>query len=182
MAGGVFIVGELAPGGVAYVCEGIATAWACWKATGAAAVVAFGWGRVRGVAAEMRQRDTAARLTLVPDRGKEAEAETIAREAGGQYVTMPSETPPNFDANDYAAANGHDALEVLLSSAIEPPQPEPRYRLLNPADRQALPPLVWRVRGVLPAVGVAAAGCAWLRIREIRLHPPLHRPPKRQKG
>lgn len=156
MAGGAFIVGELVAGGTAYLCEGIGQAWACWKATGAAAVVCFGWGRVRGVAADLRQRDALARLVLVPDRGKEDEAETIAREVRGEFVTMPSDTPPNFDANDYAAANGHDALEVLLAGASEPPQPEPRYRLLNPADLQALPPLAWCVRGVLPAVGVAA--------------------------
>lgn len=32
---------------------------------------------------------------------------------------------------------------------------EPRYRLLNSADLAALPPLQWRIRGVLPAVGLA---------------------------
>jgi hypothetical protein len=154
MGGGVFIVGELVPGGVAYVCEGIATAWACWKATGAAAVVAFGWGRVRGVAAELRQRDAAARLVLVPDAGMEAEA--IAREVRAEFVTMPEGSPRNFDANDYAAAHGHDALDVLLSRATEPAKPEPRFKLLGSADLRALPPLQWRVRGVLPAVGVAA--------------------------
>lgn len=153
---GVFIVGELAPAGTVYLCEGIGQAWACWKATGAAAVVCFGWARIRAVAAELRVRDALARAVLVPDRGKEVEAETIAREVGGQFVTMPSDTPPNFDANDYAAANGHDALEVLLAGAIGPRQPEPRYRLLNPADLHALPPLAWCVRGVLPAVGLAA--------------------------
>jgi putative DNA primase/helicase len=153
---GVFIVGSQSDAATCYLCEGIGQAWACWKATGAAAVVCFGWGRVRAVAAELRQRDASARLVLVPDKGKEDEAEAIAREVGGLYVTMPSNTPPNFDANDYAAANGHDALEALLSGAIQPPPPEPRYRLLNSADLQALPPLAWRVRGVLPTVGVAA--------------------------
>jgi putative DNA primase/helicase len=156
MEGGAFIVGELEPAGTAYLCEGIGTAWSVWKATGAAAVVCFGWGRVRAVAADLRQRDASARLVLVPDKGKEAEAEAIAREVRGEFVTMPSDAPPNFDANDYAAANGHDALEVLLSSASKPPQPEPRFRLLNPADLEALPPLAWRVRGVLPAEGLAS--------------------------
>ena len=117
---GMFTVGELVPGGTAYVCEGIGQAWACWKATGAAAVVCFGWGRVRSVAADLRQRDASARLVLVPDAGKEAEAETIAREVGGEYVTMPDGSPQNFDANDYAAVHGHDALEALLTTPRHP--------------------------------------------------------------
>ncbi|MCM0610585.1 MAG: AAA family ATPase [Ideonella sp. WA131b] len=153
---GVFIVGELVPGGIAYVCEGIATAWACWKATGFAAVVAFGWSNVRRVAAELRQRDASARLVLVPDKGKEEEAETIAREVGAAVAAMPEGEARNFDANDYALREGIDALEVLLSSASEPPKPEPRFKLLGRDDIAALPPLAWRVRGVLPTVGVAA--------------------------
>ena len=156
LGGGVLIVGELAPAGTAYLCEGIGQAWACWKATGAAALVCFGWGRVRAVATEMRERDAAARLVLVLDKGKEEEAEDIARKVGALYVSMPSDTPPNFDANDYAAAHGHDALEVLLAGASEPAKPEPRFKLLCRDDLAALPPLEWRVRGVLPAVGVAA--------------------------
>ena len=156
MAGGAFIVGELAPGGTAYVCEGIGQAWACWKATGCAAVVCFGWGRVRAVAAELRQRDASARLVLVPDAGKETEAETIAREVGALFVTMPEGWPMNADVNDLAQRDGADVLEVLLSSASEPAKPAPRFKLLNSADLHALPPLAWRVRGVLPAQGIAS--------------------------
>lgn len=37
-----------------------------------------------------------------------------------------------------------------------PPPPRPRYKLLSCADLEALPALAWRVRGVLPAAGVAA--------------------------
>ena len=149
-------MGELEPAGTAFLCEGIGQAWACWKATGAAAVVCFGWGRVRAVAAELRQRDASARLVLVPDAGKEADAAAIAREVGAAVAAMPEGAPPNFDANDYALREGFDALEVLLSRASEPPPPEPRYRLLTGADLHALPPLAWRVRGVLPAEGLAA--------------------------
>lgn len=153
---GVFIVGELVPGGTAFLCEGPGQAWAIWKATGAAAVVCFGWGRVRAVAAELRQRDASARLVLVPDVGKEAEAETIAREVAGEVVRMPDGEPPNFDANDYALREGFDALGVLLSRASEPPKPEPRFKLLGGADVLTQPPLAWRVRGVLPAQGLAS--------------------------
>lgn len=156
MAGGVFVVGELVAGGTAYVCEGIGTAWACWKATGAAAVVCFGWGRVRGVAAELRQRDASARLVLVPDAGKEDDARSIAAEVGAAVAAMPEGWPTNADVNDLAQREGFDALEVLLSGASEPAAPEHRFKLLGRDDLHALRPLDWRVRGVLPAVGVAA--------------------------
>ena len=156
MAGGAFIVGKLVPGGTAYLCEGIGQAWACWKATGCAAVVCFGWGNVRRIAAELRQRDASARLVLVPDAGKEDEAERIARDVGATVAAMPSGKPVNYDANDYAAELGHDALEVLLSRASEPAAPEHRFKLLGRDDVHSLPPLSWRVRGVLPAVGLAA--------------------------
>jgi hypothetical protein len=153
---GVFIVGQLVQGGTAFLCEGVGQAWACWKATGAAAVVTFGWGRVRTVAAELRQRDASARLVLAPDVGKEADAERIARDVRAAVAAMPEGEPPNFDANDYALREGFDALEVLLSRASEPPPPEPRYRLLTADELRDLPPLAWCVRGVLPAVGLAA--------------------------
>jgi putative DNA primase/helicase len=114
---GVFIVGDLLPGGVVYLCEGIGQAWACWKATGHAAVVCFGWGRVRALAAELRKRDASAELVLVPDVGKEAEAEPIAREVRGACATMPSGWAQNADVNDYAKREGFDALEALLHRA-----------------------------------------------------------------
>ena len=153
---GVFIVGELVPGGTAFLCEGIGQAWSCWKATGAAAVVCFGWGRVRAVAAELRERDASARLVLVPDRGKEADAERIAREVGAAVAEMPEGWPANADVNDLAQRDGADALEALLSRASEPPKPEPRFKLLGGADVLTQPPLAWRVRGVLPAQGLAS--------------------------
>ena len=120
MAGGAFIVGELAPGGTAYLCEGIGQAWACWRATGFPAVVCFGWGRVRGVAADLRQRDASARLVLVPDVGKEQQAETIAREVAGLFVTMPEGWPVNADVNDLAQRDGFDVLDALLGAARHP--------------------------------------------------------------
>lgn len=122
---GVFTVGELAPAGTAFLCEGIGQAWACWKATGAAAVVCFGWGRVRAVAADLRQRDTSARLVLVPDVGKEADAERIALEVGAAVAAMPEGWPANADVNDLAQRDGFGALEVLLSRASKPATPEP---------------------------------------------------------
>ena len=152
---GSFTVGEVLPGGVVHIVEGIGQAWACWKATGQAAVVCFGWGRVRSVAAELRQRDAAARLVLVPDTGKEEQAQAIAKEVNALVVTMPPGWPQNSDVNDLMQRDGCDVLAALLESAIEPPKPEPRYKLLGADNLRNLPALAWRVRGVLPAVGLA---------------------------
>lgn len=160
---GVFMVGELAPGGLAYVVEGIGQAWACWKATGAAAVVAFGWGNVKRVAAELRQRDAAARLVLVPDAGKEADAVAVAAELGVEVVTMPAGSPDNFDANDYAKAEGFDALEVLLAStqpeAGPAALPDPwRVVPLDDLDSAELPQQQWAWHGYIPAGEVTMLG------------------------
>jgi len=48
-------------------------------------------------------------------------------------------------------------IAVAADGCVEQAGPsETRYKLLSAADLRALPPLAWRVRGVLPAVGQAA--------------------------
>ena len=153
MAGATFTVGP--NDGPAHLCEGIGAAWAVWQATGHCAIVCFGWGNVRRIAEAMRERDPSARLVLVPDTGKEADAEKIARDVGAAVAAMPPGWPDNSDVCDLARAEGGDALALLLEAATEPSKPAPRYKLLGSADLHALPPLKWRVRGVLPAVGLA---------------------------
>ena len=114
-------MGELVPGGVTYIVEGIGQAWACWQATNCAAVVCFGAGNMGKVAKALRERDPSARLVVVPDVGKEAQALAIAKEVNGFVVTMPDGWEKNSDVNDLAQRDGMDVLEVLLSSASEPP-------------------------------------------------------------
>ena len=118
---GWFTVGDLAPGGTAYITEGIGQAWSCWQATGAAAVVAFGAGNVGKVAAALRQMDDPARLVLVPDAGKEDDAHRIASETRAAVATMPEGEVNNFDANDLLQRDGFDVLAALLEAATEPP-------------------------------------------------------------
>ncbi len=149
---GWHVVGELTPGAMVYLCEGIGQAWAAWKATGRPAVVCFGWGRVRAVASEMREADPTARLVVVPDVGKEQEAEALAQALRVEFVLMPDGWSQNSDINDLAQRDGVDAVEALLSC---PQAPSQRYKLLSATDLAALPPLAWRVRGVLPAAGLA---------------------------
>ncbi len=149
---GWHVVGDLAPGALVFLCEGIGQAWAAWKATGRPAVVCFGWGRVRAVATELRASDPSARLVVVPDVGKEPEAKALAQDLCIECVEMPDGWPQNSDINDLAQRDGMDAVEALLSN---PGAPAQRYKLLSASDLAALPPLAWRVRGVLPAAGLA---------------------------
>ncbi|MCA8094420.1 AAA family ATPase [Burkholderia anthina] len=151
---GLFVVGDIAPDSTLYVCEGIGQAWACAKADyHATAVVTFGAGRIRMVAKLLRMQFPAARIVIVPDRGKEADAEDIAREIAGAWVEMPADKPANYDANDFETDHGPDELGDLLRAAKLPPL---RYRLQSAADLLSAPPLRWMVQGVLPASGFAA--------------------------
>ena len=152
---GWFLVGWTVPGCRVNICEGIGSAWACWQATGAAAVACFGVGNMGKVAKALRQSDNTARLVLVPDVGKEVDAAKIAAEVGAGVAAMPEGWPKNSDVNDLAQRDGGDTLAALLEDATEPPKPAPRYRLLTRDDLAALPPLAWRVHGVLPAAGLA---------------------------
>ncbi len=151
-ADSMFIVGDIAESARVFIVEGIGQAWACWRATGCAAVVTFGAGRMATVARALRDAHGALPLVLVPDRGQEANAEKVALAVHGSWVVMPSDRANNFDANDYAAEHGSDALADLLDHAKTPGM---RYRLLAADAVAKAPPLQWLVRGVLPATGLA---------------------------
>lgn len=150
---GLFVVGDVAESARGYIVEGIGQAWAVHRATGCAAVVSFGAGRMATVAQALRVRFASLPLVVVPDRGKESQAAAIARAVGGAWVEMPDDKPANYDANDYAAEYGADELADLLHQAKAPPM---RYRLMRAGDVVDAPPLHWLVRGVLPADGLAA--------------------------
>lgn len=165
IAGGALVVHQDAPefrpcpeafaGGVAYLAEGVATAASLYQATGRAAVACFGKGNVDTIARALRQQYPGLRLVLMPDAGAEHQAAAIAAGIGGAvaWVELPEDCPPNFDANDYAAAHGLDGLAALLRTERPPPQ---RFRLMTAAELVRLPAVRWRVRGVLPLEGIAA--------------------------
>lgn len=151
MAGASFTVGEVVPGAPVALCEGIGQAWACWQATGHPAVACFGWGNVGKVAADLRQRDAAARLVLVPDVGKEESAAEIAQAVGAAVAYMPQGEAQNFDANDLAQRDGFDVLAGLLEAATEPQSLRPVTSCWEPMNCATFP------------AGVACAWCAACR-------------------
>lgn len=148
---GFFAVGEITDR--AYIVEGIGQAWAINQATGCAAVVCFGAGRMATVAKVLREKYPAAGLVIVPDRGKEDPAAKIAADVAGQWIAMPDSKPSNYDANDYAQEFGTGALSALLE---RPQAPLMRFKLLSGDDLCNAPPMRWMVRGVLPVDGLAA--------------------------
>ena len=150
---GCLIVGGPIADKPIYLVEGIGQAWSAHQATGCPAVVCFGWGRVAKVAEALRAKYPAAKLVIVPDTCKEAQGEAIARHVRAAFVEMPEGSPQNFDLNDYHQAHGLSAVADLLKQVKEIPQ---RFRLLTPAELAELPPIEWRVRGVLPKSGIAA--------------------------
>ena len=152
-ADAVHVVGDLTDAARAFIVEGIGQAWACWQATGQPAVVTFGAGRTEAALQAVRKAYPQLPLVQVPDRGKEAQAQALARRFDTLLVLLPADRPDNYDANDYAAEHGADELEVLLSNAEQPAR---RYRLESADDLAKLPPMRWLVRGVLPTQGLAA--------------------------
>lgn len=148
---GYFTVGEI--DSRFYICEGLGQAWAINQTTGCAAVVCFGAGRMMTVTKVLRDKFPAARLVIVPDKGKEADATKIAREVSGLMVTMPDDKPGNYDANDYLQEAGADALAASLERAQAPLM---RFNLLSGNDLCNAPPMRWMVRGVLPMEGLSA--------------------------
>lgn len=148
---GFFTVGQITDR--AYIVEGIGQAWAVNQATGAAAVVCFGAGRMATVAKTLRSQYPAACLVIVPDKGKETEAGKIAAAVSGEWVAMPDDKPGNYDANDYLQEAGAAALLALLERVKAP---EMRYKLLSDDDLCKLPSLQWRIKRVLPQTGLAA--------------------------
>ncbi len=66
---------------------------------------------------------------------------------------MPASKPQNYDANDYEAEHGSEALADLLRAAMTPSM---RYRLQSADDVLNAPQQRWIIHGVLPASGFAA--------------------------
>ena len=150
---GYFVVGDTAELRRMHIVEGIGQAWSVWQATGEPAAVCFGASRMATVAAALRNQYPTARLVVLPDRGKEAQAESIAHAINGEWCELPTDKPNNYDANDLIQEEGVDALAALVTYTKRPPM---RFKLLTGTELANAPPMGWMVRGVLPRDGLAA--------------------------
>ena len=150
---GYSTAGDITASGRVFVGEGIGQGWAISASTDCAAIVTFGASRTKTVVEAVRADYPAARLVIVPDRGKENQAEAIAAAINCEWCELPPDKPGNYDANDYALEFGPDALADLLQRTKTPPT---RFKLLSGADLSNAPPMPWMLRGVLPRDGLAA--------------------------
>jgi RecA-family ATPase len=119
-SGWLSVTGGVELGDAIFVVEGVATGWACSRATGQHAVVCFGASRIPAIVRSLRARHPTVRIVLVPDRGMEADAEQLALEHNCFVAEMPDDAERNFDACDFALAHGHSALAMLLEEARVP--------------------------------------------------------------
>lgn len=173
MLGGWHVVGKLVADGYIYLVEGIGTGWAVNKAKNSPAVVCFGWGMARSVAAALRKRYPAAHVVLVPDAGKEADAEKIAAELGCAWVQMPAGSPNNYDANDYAKDEGYDGLRVLLDQLREPNAPVDVWKLDSFKVPQRAQTLLNKLRDEQHGSEEATAALAWSIVKRLAPSVPL---------
>lgn len=117
---GCFVVGKIGAGDV-YLCEGIGQAWAAHQATGKAAVVSFGWGRIATLAKAITKAYPNARVVIVPDGGKQSDALSIAKLVGCDYVPVPDDWERNADINDLQKTEGLDAVRSFLEQKESAP-------------------------------------------------------------
>jgi hypothetical protein len=148
--------------GPVIVVEGIGHASAAYASTGHRAIACFGSGNIKRVVEALRQREPDVQIVLAPDRGKEADAKTIATAFNCSVACLPESLPNNYDINDLYCSpdGGFDAVQALLEGAVAPPKPEPLLKPVSVFDvvSNPSPPPAFVWDGYLPRGNVALLG------------------------
>jgi putative DNA primase/helicase len=159
MKGGRLLLGRIADGSPLLLAEGFATAASVREATGFPAVVAFSGSNLKHVAVDLAGRYPHCPLIVAGDVDEGGQgrryAEAAASACRGSIAVYPAFADGRTagDWNDLAQADGVEAVKRQIQAALVPPM---RFSLLGSDDLAALPPLRWRVRGLLPEVGLAS--------------------------
>lgn len=165
MAGGWCLLGTVSAGVPVLLAEGFATAATLHETTGHPVICCFTAGNLGTVAAMMQTRypDNPRLVCGDDDRATDGNPgrtkATAAAQATGASLVFPrfqgaAGSDFNDMANDMATEAGQDAVRHAIETALKPP-PQ-RFKLLSASDLAALPPIRWRVRGVLPDSGIGA--------------------------
>lgn len=156
---GRFYLGEPVNGVPIVIAEGFATAASIRETAAVVVVAAFSGGNLKPVAADLRRRFPLSRIVIAGDldandRGRAyAEAAKAACEPAALALPAFTDRRAKGDFNDLHQAEGADAVKRQIDAALVPAS---RFALRTTADLLSLPPMRWRIRGVLPEAGVAA--------------------------
>lgn len=166
MLGGRLYLGTPRDGTALVLVEGHATGASIHEAAGLAVMVGFAGSNLRHVAESLRR--------LFPNSPLLVAGDLDAHGAGRKYAEAAAEAGapallalPRFrdgrtagDYNDLSAAEGTEEVRRQILAALRPPS---RFKVLSADELDAIPPMKWLVRGVVPMSGVGAiygpSGC-----------------------
>ena len=160
MKDGRLYLGKPTYGKPIVLAEGFATGASIFEAAGVAVCIGFSGGNLKQVAESLRRLFPNSPLLVAGDLDasgvgkKYAEA---AAEAGAPVrVILPTfrDGRAAGDFNDLCAAEGREEVRRQVFNGLKPETL--RYKLLTDSDLSKLPPLIFRIKGVLPSEGVAA--------------------------
>jgi hypothetical protein len=117
MTGTFTVGGPVRDGAQVFVTEGLATGWSVHQATLAPAVIAFGSGRMKDAARDIRARFPCARIVLAGDVGTDGLCAEIAVTVGGEWVVPTADLGGNGDFSDMHRRDGLAAVAELLGRA-----------------------------------------------------------------
>lgn len=134
--------------GIIYICEGYATACTVFEATGAFTVAAFSASNLVDVAEIMRAKYPDIKIVIAADNDESGTGKKYADIASAKYNCMVIMPPNTGDCNDLFIRAGIDAVKALLNNK--------RYKLLGTNEINAMQPIEWCIKDILPTRGVAA--------------------------
>ena len=155
-----------------YVCEGVATAWACVEAVGEGEGYATaGKANLRAVAEALRRRYPALDIVIVSDRDAVDAATRAARACAGRVAVIPADIVPGnpkTDAWDALDAHGPAALAEILAAASEP---EPQTGEASSVPQVGIAAILDAMRADEMLVGLLGFDCMRGRIVLMKARP-----------
>lgn len=165
MKGGRLALGRPADGSPIVLTEGFATAASIREASGLVVVAGYSGSNLRHVAETLRRQYPRSPLIAAGDLDKAGQgrryAEAVLAVSAPSVAVYPAfrDGRESGDFNDLHQTEGLEAVKNQIDAALMPS----RFKLMSADDLAQLPPLSWRVRGVLPDAGLAAmfgpSGC-----------------------
>lgn len=136
------------PDSIIFMSEGYSTAASIYEATERYTVCAIDAGNLLPVALALRAKYPAAQIILCADNDLSGVGLTLATKAANAVAGRVVMPPNTGDFNDLHQSAGIGAVVRLLNNK--------RYKLLGTNEINAMPPIDWCIKHVLPSRGVAA--------------------------